>query len=93
MEQPYIDPVVAQQDQLRPLRQFISLASGLAGDQSYSGTDFSAVNPSGQFESYGPHGIAVEGQPVLTYAPNAGLTIAPMLIMLGIGVAAFLLLR
>lgn len=82
-----------QQDQLRPVRQFISLLAGATGDQTYSGQDGYAVNPSGQFLSQGPNGVVVEGQPIVKTA-GGGLALSPAVVMLGVGaVLAYLWLR
>ena len=89
----YIDPVIAAQDQMRPVRQFLSLLSGVAGEQSLNGTDAYAINTSGQFATYGPYGIATEGQPIMAYAQNTGLTIAPVLLLAAAAAAAFFLLK
>ena len=76
------------------MRQFLSLVSGLSGEQTYGSGDSSAPNTPGQFSVYGPYGQAVEGQPVMTYNQTTGaVTMAPVLILLGLGVAAFLLMR
>lgn len=86
--------LIDQQDRLRTLRQFISFGAGLAGqDQTLSGTDFAAVNSPGQFANVGPYGTSVEGQPILTYSHSAGVTVAPMLILAGLAVAAYMLLK
>lgn len=86
--------LIDQQDRLRTLRQFVTFGAGLTGqDQSLSGTDFAAVNPPGQFSNVGPYGTAIEGQPIVTYSPNAGVTVAPIMIVAGLALAAFLLLK
>ena len=77
------DPAQAQ-DQLRPVRQFISLLAGATGDQTYAGYDSYAVNPSGQFYAQGPNGVAVEGQPIVR-TPGGGVSLSPAIVMLGIG--------
>lgn len=84
----------AQQDQLRSMRQFISLASGVMGsDQTLAGTDYAAVNSPGGFTSVGPYGASIEGQPIVTYSPTNGVTVAPLLLLAGLGIAAYLLMR
>lgn len=87
------EALTRRQDELRPLRQFMSLMGGLTGDQTYTGMDTYPVNPTGQFTSVGPYGSSVEGQPIVTYSPTAGVTMAPILLLLGLGVAAFLVLK
>ena len=82
-----------RQDELRPVRQFLSLVSGISGDQSYSGTDSMGVNAPGQFSTYGPYGQAVEGQPLMTYNSAAGMTLSPMVLLAGAAVVAYLLMR
>lgn len=86
--------VIQQQDQLRTMRQFVSFFGGMTGqDQTLTGTDFAAVNAPGQFQSVGPHGIAVEGQPIMSYTSQGGLNLAPILVMAGLGLAAWFALR
>lgn len=88
------EELIAQQDQLRTARQFISLLGGITGqDQSLSGTDYAAVNSSGQFTNVGPYGTSVEGQPIIAYSQTGGMTIAPVLVLAGLAVAAFILLK
>jgi hypothetical protein len=88
------EELIVQQDQLRTVRQFVSLLSGVAGqEQTLSGTDFAPVNASGQFTTVGPYGQSVEGQPILTYSPSMGVTAAPVLVLAGLAVAAYFLLK
>ena len=87
------EALIRRQDELRPYRQFMSLVSGLTGDQTYSGADQTGANPTGQFVSVGPYGTSVEGQPIVTYSPNSGVTMAPVVLLIGLGVAAILLLK
>lgn len=85
---------IEQQDRLRTLRQFISFGAGISGqDQILAGTDFAAVNAPGQFSNVGPYGTSVEGQPILTYSQKAGVTVAPVMIMAGLALAAYLILK
>lgn len=86
----YVDPAT-QQDQLRPVRQFISLLSGFTGDQNYANEDLYAVNTPGQFYVTTPAGTSVEGKPV-SNGPGGGLQLSPGLIALGL-VAAYLILK
>lgn len=79
----YIDPAVAQQDALRPVRNFINALSVLANDQTWSGTDAYAINPSGQFAVQTPYGTSVEGQPQST--SNQSVTLSPGVLLLIIG--------
>ena len=87
------EALTRRQDELRPLRQFMSLMGGLTGDQTYAGMDTYPVNPTGQFTTVGPYGSRVEGQPIVTYSPTAGVTMAPVLLLAGLAVAAFVLLK
>lgn len=89
-----MDAYVQQQDALRPLRMFVGALTGAAAvqDQSYAGMDGYAWNQPGRYQSVGPYGVAVEGMPVQT-TPGGGLYISPMVVMLGIGAAAVLLMK
>ena len=84
--------VTAQQDALRPYRMFVGALTGalLGADQTYAGADGYSWNHPYQYQTIGPYGVAVEGAPVAT-TPSGGLYISPMLVFLGIGVAAALL--
>lgn len=84
----------AQQDALRPLRMFVGALTGavMAGEQSYAGSDGYAWNLPGQYQTVGPYGVAVEGAPIST-TRGGGLYISPMVVMLGIGAAAMLLIK
>lgn len=82
-----------RQDELRPVRQFLSLLSGLSGDQTYGNTDPVAYNTPGQFSSYGPTGQAVEGQPIITYSPTAGMTVSPFILLAGAALVAYFVLK
>lgn len=83
----------ARQDELRPVRQFLSLVSGLTGEQTYGGQDYLASNTPGQFAAYGPYGQAVEGQPIMQYSSGGGITLSPVVVLLGLGLAAYLILN
>ena len=88
------ESLIRRQDELRPYRQFMSLVSGISGEQTYSGADTASANSTGQFVSTGPYGTAVEGQPIVTYSPQSGaVSIAPVVLLIGLGVAAFVLLK
>jgi hypothetical protein len=88
------EALIRRQDELRPYRQFLSLVSGVTGDQSYNDMDSYGANPTGQFTSVGPYSSAVEGQPIVTYSPNNGtVSIAPVVLLIGLGLAAFVLLK
>lgn len=75
------------------MRQFLSLVSGLSGEQTYGSGDATAPNTPGQFAVYGPYGQAVEGQPLMAYNQTQGMTIAPVLLLAGAALVAFLLLK
>ena len=87
------DPAAAQ-DALRPLRNFVSLLSGAAGEQTWAEADAYAVNPPGQLYTQGPNGIAIEGKPI-TVAPASGQKqgIPPWLILAGVVAAGWALTR
>lgn len=88
------EALIRRQDELRPYRQFMSLVSGITGDQTYGGADQNTGNPTGQFTSMGPYGSSVEGQPIVTYSPNNGtVSIAPVVLLIGLGIAAIVLLK
>lgn len=84
----------AQQDALRPLRMFVGALTGaLSGaEQSYAGSDGYSWNLPGQYQSVGPFGYSVEGTPIAA-TRGGGLYISPMVVLLGIGAAAALLLK
>lgn len=86
--------LIEQQDRLRPLRMFVGAFSGaLAGyDQALATQDAYAWSVPGQYQSIGPGGVAIEGRPV-TISRNGGVFISPMLVLVGLGAAAALLLR
>jgi hypothetical protein len=87
------EALIKRQDELRPYRQFMSLVSGISGEQTYSGADGVGYNPTGQFVSTGPYSQAVEGQPIVTYSPSSGVSIAPVVLLIGLGVVAFLAMK
>lgn len=83
-----------EQDALRPVRQFIQLLSGIASDQSYAGEDGRLWNPANQFRVLGPQGTAVEGRAVIVgTTAGGGLVLSPGLVLIGAGLAAWLLLK
>lgn len=86
-----------QQDELRPFRMFVGALGGAlmgASDQSYASMDAYSFNNPYRYQTVGPYGVAVEGAgyPISATA-GGGLYISPMLIMIGIGAAAMLLLK
>lgn len=82
--------LIEDQDRLRTLRQFVSLLGGMSGtDQTLAGTDYAAVNAPGQFTSVGPYSTSVEGQPILTYSAQSGMTVSPLLVLVGLGLAVY----
>lgn len=86
--------LIQQQDRLRPLRQFVGAFSGaLAGyDQAVAGQDGYSWNIPGQFQTIGPYGTAIEGTPI-AIGRTGGVYISPMVVLIGIGAAAVLLLK
>ena len=83
----------AQQDALRPLRMFVGAIMGaVTADQTYAGQDGYSYNPARQYQVVSPYGVAVEGAPIAA-TRSGGLYISPMVVMLGIGAAAVLLMK
>ena len=80
---------------LRAVRSFISGTwNGGGSDQSYAGQDFTAVNPTRSYQTIGPNGaVAVEGAPVSSAQTTAQLFSPTNLVLLGLAVAAFFVLR
>ena len=79
------------QDELRPVRMFVSLLSGaLANDQTYAEEDNGVGTRPGQYQTVTPFGVSVEGRPV-SNLQNAAVTMPIGLIALG--VAAFFFLK
>lgn len=92
------EALIRRQDELRPYRQFMSLVAGFQGIDSntYTGTDTIGTNPTGQFVSVGPYGMAVEGQPIAVNASGQTVgpgTVSPMFIMVALAAVAVLLLK
>jgi hypothetical protein len=89
--------VAAQQDALRPLRQFVGAISGAVSgyDQANAYSDFGAYSyglPG--YQSVGPYGVSIEGTSYgLPISPTAGggVYISPMAVLFCLGVAAALL--
>ncbi|WP_422849580.1 hypothetical protein ACOYR4_11290 [Acidovorax sp. M14] len=86
--------LIDQQDRLRPLRMFVGVFSGaLAGyDQALATEDATSWNLAGQYQTIGPGGVAIEGRPI-AIGRTGGVYISPMLVLMGLGAAAVLLLR
>lgn len=81
--------LIDDQDELRVARSFVSFMGGALGvDQSYAGEDGYAVNTPRRFQTIGPTGVGVEGQPIST-AQNGALVIGPGLLLIGVAVLAF----
>lgn len=86
---------IQQQDSLRPLRMFVGALSGaLAGaDQSWAGQDAYAYSMPYQYQVVTPgYGYSVEGAPI-SATRSGGLYISPMLVLIGVGAAAMLLIK
>lgn len=86
-----VQDATAQQDALRPLRQFVGLLSVLTNEQTWANADQYATNQPYQYQAIGPTGVAVEGAPIAT-TNSGGLVISNGLLMLGLGVVAALVL-
>jgi hypothetical protein len=86
--------LIEQQDRLRPLRMFVGAFSGaLAGyDQALASQDAYAWSIPGQYQSIGTSGVAIEGRPV-SISRTGGVYFSPMVVLIGLGAAAVLLLR
>ena len=86
--------LIEQQDRLRPLRMFVGAFSGaLAGyDQALAGQDAYSWNLPYRYQTIGPAGVAIEGQPI-AISRSGGVYVSPMLVLIGIGAAAVLLLK
>lgn len=88
----YLDPAQAQ-DNLRPVRNFVSLLAGAVNDQSWAGQDGYAVNMPGQVQVQGPNGVAVEGKPYVIASPAQAPGFPPLLLALGAVLVAHLMLK
>lgn len=86
--------LIEQQDRLRPLRMFFGAFSGaLAGyDQALASEDAYSWNLPYRYQSVGPTGVAVEGAPI-AISRAGGLFVSPMVVLIGIGVAAAMLIK
>lgn len=81
------EDLVAQQDDLRARRSFISFLSGALGvqDQTYAGQDGMAVNQPRQYQTIGLNGsVGVEGTSTNNTQVTASFSL-PMLIMIAAG--------
>lgn len=76
----------AQQDALRPIRNFVSLLGGALYEQSLSGQDGMAYNTPYNYQTVSPLGVAVTGLPIST-TPAGGVVISPAVVMLCMGMA------
>lgn len=86
--------LIEEQDRLRSLRQFVSLLGSMTGtDQTLAGTDYAAVNAPGQFTAVGPYSSSIEGQPIITYSAQSGMTVSPILVFVGLGLAAYFMFK
>ena len=84
--------IAATQDALRPFRQFVSLISGIVGEQTWASQDGYAGSMPYGYQSIGPYGWSVEGAPV-SVTRAGGVVISPMVVMIGLGVVATLILK
>jgi hypothetical protein len=83
---------IAEDDNARTKRLFIQATlSGLGLDQSYASQDGTATNPSAQYRVIGPTGSeGVEGLPLSTGQPGRINNIPPIVLILGVLVALYL---
>lgn len=88
----YVDPVQAQ-DQLRPVRNFISLLSGAVNEQTWAGEDAYPANVPGQVQVRGPYGYAVEGKPAVVASTTPGPVIPPGVMLIGLALVAYAVLK
>jgi hypothetical protein len=86
--------LIAQQDEMRTKRAFISfLSTALGADQMYAGQDASAVNPPYRYQVIGPTGVGIEGAPVSTAQSSVRLSMPVALAGVGVLVALLLVMR
>lgn len=81
----------AQQDALRPLRNFVNLLSGLAGEQSYAHADGTPWNSPYQYQTIGPTGYAIEGAPIANQPQGSGFA-GNTMVLFALGAAVVYLL-
>lgn len=84
--------IAAQQDALRPVRQFIGALSGAVSgyDQANAYDDWASYNQPYGYQSIGPYGVSQEGTPYalpISTTRGGGVVISPNLILIGLGVA------
>jgi hypothetical protein len=88
--------VAAQQDALRPVRQFIGAISGAVSgyDQANAYSDYASYNLGRPgYQAVGPYGVSVEGTAYglpISPTPGGGVYISPMAVLFGLGVAVAL---
>lgn len=88
--------VSAQQDALRPLRQFVGALTGAVSgyDQATVYSDWASYNTPGGYQSVGQYSVSAEGKPYalpITATRSGAVVISPTLILFGLGVAAAML--
>lgn len=88
--------VSAQQDALRPLRQFVGALTGAVSgyDQATVYSDWYSYNMPTGYQAVGPYSVSAEGQPYalpITATRNGSLVISPTLMLFAAGVAVALL--
>lgn len=88
----YIDPVQAQ-DNLRPVRNFVSLLAGATNEQTWAGEDLWPVNVPGQVTVRGPSGYAVEGKPAVVASAAPGPAFPPGVMLIGLALIAWAVLK
>lgn len=87
--------LAAQQDALRPVRQFVNLLSGVLNDQTWSTQDARVYSPPGGYQSVGAYGASMEGTPVRIAGTQsaAGLVIPQPLLLIAAGAALVYFLK
>lgn len=88
--------VAAQQDALRPLRQFVGVLTGAVSgyDQATVYSDYLPYNTPTGYQAIGPYSVSAEGRPSslpITTTRSGGLVISPTLLLFGAGVAVAML--
>lgn len=88
----YYDTVQAQ-DNLRPVRNFVSLLAGAVNEQTWAGEDAYPVSVPGQVQVRGPNGYAVEGKPAVIAGTAPGQAIHPGVLLVGLALLAYAVMK
>lgn len=88
--------ISAQQDALRPLRQFVGALTGAVSgyDQATVYSDWAAYNTPTGYQAVGPYSVSAEGRPYtlpITATRSGAVIISPTLILFLAGIAAAML--